>query len=868
MPSPGGQEVGRVSIRVVPDTSKFRRELERDLKAIQRGVELKIPVELDMKSALSQIAKIKAALKGLSGGKVSVDTDIVETVKKTTVHARTLRGLLSNMKGDVNTLGKGFRNILNPVKAAAASVKNFRNEVTQIKNTRLEKGTTSQFFKNLRKEAFLSEKQLGRVRTTVGGLGSNLQVLGRRGVSGIKALGRGVADMDTSFRRSRRNVTIFAKTLTTGLSVLGKGLMSPITALTKGLGGLSRVGLIVTAVLAAIPPIVGLIGGLLAGLPSLLLAFGAAAGVVALGWDGIKKAAEGFSTAIEPLKGQISAIFEKGLAPQFTALGNALVKLGPQLQQVAQGIVNMAQGFTNAITSAEGMKNLNIILQNTGKFFSALKGPIQTSTEGLLMFAAEGSKHFGLLVGVIQRFADAWKEIASRADFPDRMKAAMEGLAKVTDALLQGFVKLVDSGISVMAQLGTPLAHALTVLIDLIVAMMPALTGFSTVILQVVSVLSETLIPIFKSLAPLFDMFFQQIAGLLIPIIQALGPPFQMLVEFVLKLFQAFTPLFPVLTTIAELLGSLLMTALKALEPVLPVIASSMAQVANVINTALKAAEPILQKIAGALGDAIVAAVNALAPILPGLIDAFLKLVVAVLPLLPPLIELIGQILPPLIKVLNTLIIPIVEVATRFTNWLMPALTSIIRVVGDVINFLGKIAGGLAEAGAGIIRWFADLPGKIWNFVKDAGNWLFNTGKNLIVGLWNGVVKIWNDFMNWIGDNFNSLIDWVGDILGIGSPSKIFRQYGVWLMEGLEIGVNKGAPDALKAAEDAARQMTNIGSTMSAEVSANGGVEYVHTGIGAQVADALSGWQVKLDRNGMASLVNEANRKNRTGRLG
>ena len=32
MSSPGGAEVGRVSVKVVPDTSRFRRELERELK--------------------------------------------------------------------------------------------------------------------------------------------------------------------------------------------------------------------------------------------------------------------------------------------------------------------------------------------------------------------------------------------------------------------------------------------------------------------------------------------------------------------------------------------------------------------------------------------------------------------------------------------------------------------------------------------------------------------------------------------------------------------------------------------------------------------------------------------------------------------
>lgn len=67
----GSREVGRVSVRVVPDTDGFRRALERQLKAITKGLEAKVDVDPDIKGFRE---KVKAATKGMKE-KVGVDAD-------------------------------------------------------------------------------------------------------------------------------------------------------------------------------------------------------------------------------------------------------------------------------------------------------------------------------------------------------------------------------------------------------------------------------------------------------------------------------------------------------------------------------------------------------------------------------------------------------------------------------------------------------------------------------------------------------------------------------------------------------------------------------------------------------------------------
>ncbi|WP_078353196.1 phage tail protein [Mycobacteroides chelonae] len=61
MASAGSREVGRISVRVVPDTDGFRRELKRQLEAITKGLEAKVNIDPDLDGFRQ---KVNAATKG------------------------------------------------------------------------------------------------------------------------------------------------------------------------------------------------------------------------------------------------------------------------------------------------------------------------------------------------------------------------------------------------------------------------------------------------------------------------------------------------------------------------------------------------------------------------------------------------------------------------------------------------------------------------------------------------------------------------------------------------------------------------------------------------------------------------------------
>lgn len=873
MAGPGGVEVGRISIRVVPDTDNFRRELERDLKAIQKSVSLKIPVELDMKGTLTQLAKIKAALSGLGGGKVSVGGGMEESLRRTSVQAKTLTGLLSKLSGGVKGLGNDGKSAFDGIRLRAMlatdAVKGFGKGIAEARNTKIDDMVSAKFLKNLSSgkkamDSFLDPTKINRFKAGWAGFGPTVSASAKAAGNGLLNMGKHIGNIDLNFKKTRKSASVFFSSITKGLSGLGEGLFKPLTMITGSLDSSSRAAMIFKLILAGIGPILGIIAGLLAGLPSLIAAAGVAVGVIALGMDGIKNAWKTFTDGIEPVKKAVSETFEKGLTPQFKQWSQILNGMIPQLQKVASGLTTMLQGFTNAISSKQGLADINIILGNTATFFAQLKGPLQSFTEGFLAFAREGSKSFDLLVGVFQRFADSFKALTTSAGFANQMRKALEGLAKVVDALLQGFLKLFSAGMDAMGQLGGPLANAINSVVDAIVAALPSLVEFAKLILNVITTLADQLTPVFQQLAPVFAEFFKNIGDLLIPVIKAIVPPLAELIKFVIQLFNAFSPLFPVITQIVQILGDLLTRVLKAMQPVLPVIADAMKAVADVISGALKDAMPVLQELAESIGTAIADAVKALAPLLPGLIKSFLDLVVALVPILPMLAELIGKLLPPAIELFAAIAKPILEAAKTLTDFLMPAIKWVIDLLGDIIKWLLEFGKKVAEAGGHVLQWFADLPGKIWEFVKNIPKAFTDLGADIIHGIWEGIKSA----MGWLKDRWNDFIDWLpgsfADGLKINSPSRVFMKMGGYLMSGLQKGIDGGRPDVMNAMNDVTAGLTNMGVTaVNGQLATDGTIAFAGDTIGDHVEAALSGWTVQQNKQGTFSLARSAERDNR-----
>ena len=168
------------------------------------------------------------------------------------------------------------------------------------------------------------------------------------------------------------------------------------------------------------------------------------------------------------------------------------------------------------------------------------------------------------------------------------------------------------------------------------------------------------------------------------------------------------------------------------------------------------------------------------------------------------------------------------EVLNNIAAWLDSLIANIVSFVSElwqnlldmVSNFGEGISNALEAIGSGIKSLVEEIGNGVGQFLENIGNALgegikgvvdkvkqgfsgvlsevFNIGKDIVMGIVNGI----RDGLQWVGENassiFGGLVDFVKDVFKIGSPSKLFAdEVGYWLPLGIAEGFEDGVPDAV-----------------------------------------------------------------------
>ena len=80
-------------------------------------------------------------------------------------------------------------------------------------------------------------------------------------------------------------------------------------------------------------------------------------------------------------------------------------------------------------------------------------------------------------------------------------------------------------------------------------------------------------------------------------------------------------------------------------------------------------------------------------------------------------------------------------------------------------------------------------------------------GTNIIQGLWNGLKSKFEAVKAWFAEKAASLKQTFAGVMGIHSPSRVFRRFGGWMMEGLQIGLDKGAASPVASVANTAGRL-------------------------------------------------------------
>lgn len=201
------------------------------------------------------------------------------------------------------------------------------------------------------------------------------------------------------------------------------------------------------------------------------------------------------------------------------------------------------------------------------------------------------------------------------------------------------------------------------------------------------------------------------------------------------------------------------------------------------------------------------------------------------------LASLLGQLIAQVVSWAGQMLANAVSAAANFLGGLMGGLAglpgrvasclsgAISTVVGWVAQFASNATSAASQFGSRLRSGLAAIPGTLGNI-----------GSNIVQGLVNGVTGAAGRLVDAVRGAVGNAIEGAKNLLGIRSPSRVFRKIGQYAMQGAALGVDDGAGLLLKSTDDAMRGM----------ISTARDVKYAPDAGGAAATASVIEW---LDRN-------------------
>lgn len=483
------------------------------------------------------------------------------------------------------------------------------------------------------------------------------------------------------------------------------------------------------------------------------------------------------------------------------AISNFMSTVGTPLMNFFTQLINVAGPILSSI-----LTTLAGLFTGVGSGMGEAAGGIGSLLSSGLAVVAElfstvGQVLMNILMPVISALAPVFAEFASALAGVSTNMTGMAGAADIFAQILVAVINMAAQLIVVFIELGTQLL--VTVL-----GMLPMLIeAFVTVLLTIIETvvgMLPTLIDAFISgltalisgITAMIPVIIQAAIQLVMAIITALITALPMLIQAGIQLF---TGLITAITQAIPVIITALVTAipmiLQAIVGAIPMLIQAGIQLFISLVQALAIIIPqVIMALVEAIPLILTALVEAIPLILEAAIEAFMALVMAIPEIIPPLLTAIVGLIPVIIETLISLIpvlieaaiqlfMAIVEAIPQIISSLIPAIIGLIPVIIEtVISLIPQ----LIEAAIQLFMAIVDAIPQIVGALVDA---LWTLGEDMIQGLVDGLQNMGSAVMDAIGGIVDGAVGWAKDLLGIASPSKVFREIGEFVGEGMALGI-------------------------------------------------------------------------------
>lgn len=835
-----GGLVGKLSVRVVPDTTAFKKDLKTALERAERQVKaaVKVGAEISKKSLLN----MKRQLESLDAT-IEVAADLDQSTKQRIEESLEDIEAEAEVNADLDT---------GAAKAQLAALLRPRSLPINLD---------------------ITKASIAKVATAMAAL------------SGARVLGdslRNVRDMVTGLDRSIPRIA-------TAATLLG-------TLSATALAGSSNL-LGIAAGLAAIAPAALALPGIFAG-------FGAGVSVMIVALKDAKTHLAGFGAEFSALQDSISNSFwAQAAEPIRGFISKLLPVFNTQLPTIANNLGSLFAGVSDVLGSNSGLGMIESILADTASSIQIAKSGFESLTSSLLGLGSAGASYLpalagwfnditaafdgwvqkntesgqlfewietgvtelqnlgralagvgGILAGFAKAaqaaggsslsvFADGLQRVSAAVNGPVWQGAltsvfegahnAMAGLAPGVSALGDAFVSLAPTLSEILGLIGQIAGTALGALasalqqpafqsgalsffegvntaVEALAPVLPvlgdafgALAGFAGTLAGVLGGVMSTavtaLVPVFESLMGSLSAIAPVIGDVLVGAIKALATPLQNVVQWITDFATANPGLATTVVALAAAAGALvagLVSVATTLAPVITGIVSFISAAAPLVTTLVTAAGgwgAIGTAIMGVLAPiaSVIAAVTAIVGVLiyawnssEQFRQAIVNLGMGILAALQPVITFITGTLVPVISQVVGSVIGAIQI---ILDALTPMLAVVINIVATLLNYLNPLVGFIMNVLAPVFTFLGSVVSTAFTFIGTVISAAINIVTaildvflKLLQGNWSGA---WNAILNVgvvIWESIKSIIvagiDFIANIITAG----IDLILGVW----------------------------------------------------------------------------------------
>lgn len=792
--------IGKMSIRVFPDTSKFKADLKKDLAALKG--QLRTAVDVEARVDQASLVQTKARLAG-----IAKDFKTHVTVDAQTRKASAALGVLTRPRtAEVRVVLQG----LDAAKAGLASLAG--GNVASVGFGHAKEVASN--FDRIAVSAGAAATKIAAMSAAMSAMAGNAAMVA---VSMAQISGAGLA------------LPGIMSGFLVGLASSADGLQNILLALNEVVGksgyfedafvwmrfnhnndfwSTAKVGLselVENGVKPFMDEYVKL--GKITGVFWSEFFRGMSNGIVAVGGmaqlfkplhDSFAIAAEGAAPFTEAMfrLGAVGGEYLPRMAAAFTEVSNAFLNWVTQAQETGRINEIIDRGITNAKLFGGILIDVAGVINGVAKAAEAAGGgglqglaaafdAINKAVNGPLMQGALTTVFEGAFAGMknltpgLSSLAGAFEQLAPTISRSMEKAGAvvsilLDGIAQAlrNPAIADGVNKMFDGLVKAAIELAPAFSAAAPAVGALLGAIGEILPVLAPLVTQIVQGLAPAFADFKQSLAPVVEVLAKGLSEALKVILPVVADMVKALAEFmrnnpqlaatILAVVGALAPLAPIIGTVVSIIGTIV-SVIGAIIPVISAVAGwfgTVAATCSVLGVSLSGVLlPLAGMVAGIglLVGAFFTALasseqfrNALAQVIGALIGIVAPIIEAVLPALGQIAEGFMNMVNTVIAALVPMVTKIVEIAAAILGALMPVAEWLGRVLGPAFDWLG-----------GVVKAVFELIGKI---IADAVNiitGILNVFLGAITGDWD---KAWNG----LGDILKNAWKLFEDVVGGG----------------------------------------------------------------------------------------------------